>query len=124
MSELPRLILRWAARLSALLVAGAFFLLVAGEILTPHSGPPTHFTEWLGIGLLMVAVAGMLLAWVWELPGALLSLACLACWVAVIRTSKYGPIAVLAVPGLLFLGDWLLRRPAHAHAASDTGHRR
>ena len=110
MSETPFPILRWVARLTALLVAGSFFLLVAGEMLSPHSRTPTHFNEWFGIGLLMAAAAGMLLAWAWQLPGALLSLACLACWVAVIRTSRYGPIAVLAVPGLLFLTDWLLQR--------------
>jgi hypothetical protein len=112
MSESSFLILRWLARLSALLEAGALFLLIAGEMLAPHSRPPTYFTEWFGVGLLVVAAAGMLLAWVWELPGALLSLACLACWVAVVRTRHYGPIAVLAVPGLLFLADWLLRRHA------------
>ena len=116
MSELPCLIVRWLARLSALLVASGFFLLVAGEIFTPHSGPPTHFTEWFGIGLLSIAVVGMLLAWTWERPGALLSLACLACWVVAIRTRNYAPIAVLAVPGLLFLADWLLRRLSrHPH---------
>jgi hypothetical protein len=109
MQQFVYLVVRWVARLSAVLVAGGFLFLVAGEMLSPHSGPPTHLREFAGIGLLAFAMAGMLLAWKWELPGALLSLGALATFVAVVRLNRYGVIAVIAIPGVLFLADWILR---------------
>jgi hypothetical protein len=60
----------------------------------------------------------LLLAWMWELPGALISLGCLAVFVSVIRMGKYGPIVVMAVPGLLYVTDWLVRRFAVADLKS------
>jgi len=114
MSEIGVRILRWLARVSAVIVAGGYFSLMAGEILAaPHSGPPMHFIEWFGIFLLTAAMIAILLAWNWELPGALVSLGCLAMFVSVIRIGKYAPIVVMAAPGLLYLTDWLVRRLAH-----------
>lgn len=104
------MILRWTARLSALLVAGMYLLLLAGEIFTPHSGPPSGWREWTGIALMAVAVLAPLLAWKWELPGALLSLAALAAFVAVVHFRNYGVLWVMAMPGVLFLLDFALQR--------------
>src|SRR5437868_5864202 len=110
------LALRWLARLSALVITGGFLLMVAGEMLSPHSNPPSHLREWVGILLLASTCVGMLLAWRWELPGALLSLASLAAFTAVIAFRRHTVHIVLALPGLLFLVDWLLRRrPAENH---------
>jgi hypothetical protein len=113
MSEKPLTILRWTARLSGLFVAGCYALLVAGEILHPHSGPPTHFNEWLGIFLFSLASAAMLGAWRWELPGAVVSLSAIAAFAAVIPMRVQGVLIVAAVPGALFLADWLLRKLQH-----------
>jgi hypothetical protein len=99
----------WAARGAALLVAGTFLLLLAGNLLDPYSPGPTHFREWAGIVLLLAAIAGMLAAWKWELPGALLSLLTIAAFVPVAGMHRYGVIAFAAIPGILYLGDWLLR---------------
>ena len=107
---MPVLILRWIARLSGLLIAGGYVLLVIGEFTNPHSGPPPTFVEWVGIGLLTATCAGMLVAWRWELLGAILSLASLAAFTAVIHFNRHTVHVVLAVPGVLFLADWLLRR--------------
>jgi hypothetical protein len=52
----------------------------------------------------------MLVAWRWELLGAILSLASLAAFTAVIHFNRHTVHVVLAVPGVLFLADWLLRR--------------
>jgi hypothetical protein len=52
----------------------------------------------------------MLVAWRWELPGAILSLVSLVAFTAVIHFPQHKIHLVLAVPGLLFLADWLLRR--------------
>jgi hypothetical protein len=102
--------LRWIARLSALLIAGGYVLLVAGEFLSPHSGNGPDLRAWSGIVLLTVTCAGMLLAWRWELPGAALSLASLIAFAVLIRFNRYTVHFVLALPGILFLADWLLRR--------------
>jgi len=82
-------VIHWAARCAALLVAGTFLLLLAGELLNPHSGPPTEFREWAGMVLLIAAIIGMLAAWKWELPGALLSLLTLAAFTVVARMHRY-----------------------------------
>ena len=100
---------RWAARGAALVVAGGFFMLVFGEIASPHSGPPTHLREYAGIALLTFVIIAMLSAWKWELPGALLSLVALAVWTYLVRMQRYDVVAVIAMPGILFIGDWLLR---------------
>ncbi|MBZ5578447.1 MAG: hypothetical protein LAP40_17935 [Acidobacteriia bacterium] len=117
MSEILAFVLRWLARLSALLVAWAFLLLIAGETYHPHAWPPAGFPS-LGVSLVAVAVVGMVLAWFWELPGASVSLACLAAFVGMVHMHNYGPIAVAAAPGILFVMDWLFRRLARLQATS------
>ena len=107
---MPVLALRWIARLSALLIAGGYALLVIGEFANPHFGPPSMFVEWAGIALLTATCAGMLVAWRWELPGAILSLASLTAFTAVVHFRHHTVHVVLAIPGILFLADWLLRR--------------
>jgi hypothetical protein len=119
-SEIVFLFLRWAARATALLLAGTLLLLLSGEIFSPHSGPPTHFREFAGFGLMAAWLAGMFVAWRWELPGALLSLGALAAFGPVVRMRGYGVIAVAAVPGILFLADWAARRiSSHSNTRSS-----
>ena len=107
---MPVLVLRWIARLSGLLVAGGYVLIVVGDFTNPHAGPPLTFVEWAGLALLTATCAGMLVAWRWELPGAILSLASLATFTAVIHFNRHTVHFVLAIPGVLFLADWLVRR--------------
>jgi hypothetical protein len=109
MSEIPT-ILRWIARLSALVIAGGYVYLVAGEMLSPHSAPPTKLIEWTGIALLSATCIGMLLAWRWELPGAVLSLGALIAFSLLIKMGHHTVLFVFALPGSLFLADWLVRR--------------
>ena len=104
------IVLRWLARLSGVVVAGGYAYLFIGEILTPHSGPPPNILEFGGQALLTAACIGMLIAWKWELPGAVLSLACLLAFTLTIRMNRHTVIVVLAMPGILFTADWLLRR--------------
>jgi hypothetical protein len=109
MMRFARAFIRWAARGAALLVTGTFLLLLAGDLLNPYSPGPAHFREWAGIVLLIASIAGMLAAWKWELPGALVSLVTLAAFVPVAGMHRYGVIGFAAIPGVLYLGDWLLR---------------
>jgi|SRR5690242_13131883 hypothetical protein len=108
MSVFPT-VLRWLARLSALLIAGGYVYLVAGEMLAPHSAPPTKLIEWTGIALLTATCLGMLLAWRWELPGAMLSLGSLIAFSLLIKMGHHTVLFVFALPGTLFLVDWLIR---------------
>jgi hypothetical protein len=66
-------VLRWIAQLSALLITGAFVFLVVGEFRQSNSHP-SALVEWTGLALLTATCIGMLIAWRWELPGAVLSL--------------------------------------------------
>jgi hypothetical protein len=104
--------IRWAARCAAVVVSAGFIYLVSGELLSPHSGPPTQFREFAGLALLTLVIVAMLAAWKWELPGALVSLGTLAAWVYIVNMQRLGIVAVMATPGLLFIADWLLRREA------------
>jgi hypothetical protein len=110
MSPLASVILRWLARLSALFFACVFLVIMIKEFLAPQSGPASGFAEWAGISLLLVAVAGMLLAWKWDLTGALIALAALVLHVAVVRHRSYDVMWFAAVPAVLYLANWLLRR--------------
>ena len=108
----PLNVLRWIARLSALLIAGGFLMIAAGDLFSPHVGSGPGPREWAGIALLAATCAGMLLAWRWELPGAGLSLLSLAGFTALITFNRHTVHLVLATPGILFLLDWLLRHNA------------
>jgi hypothetical protein len=110
MSPLASIILRWLARLSALFFACVFLLIMFGEFLAPQSGPPSGFVETAGVALLFIAVAGMILAWKWDLTGALISLAALVLHISLVRDRTYVVIWFAAIPGVLYLAGWLLRR--------------
>ena len=62
------------------------------------------------MALLFGAVLSMLLAWKWEFPAALISLAALVAFGAVVHMRRLDVLAIAAIPNLLFLLDWKLRR--------------
>jgi hypothetical protein len=101
------LIVGWAARGTGLLIAGVFLAFVAGE--PAGSLRAIQFREWVGMVLLFVAVAGMLVAWKWEFPAALISLFALGAFASVVRMQNYTVLAIVAMPNVLFLLDWKLR---------------
>lgn len=103
-----RPIVRWTARAFALLLALGFIAFAVGEPMGPLSA--VHFREWLGMVLILVAIVAMLLAWKWELPAALVSLFALGVFAAVVPMRSYGVLLIAAIPDVLFLMDWKLRR--------------
>ena len=107
------LILRWIARVAAVLIAATFFAFVAGEPV--GSLRAIHAREWVGMMLLFACIVAMLFAWKWELPAALVSLFALGAFAAVVRMNRYDVLIIAAIPNLLFLLDWKLRRLHAAH---------
>jgi hypothetical protein len=105
-------ILRWSARGTGLFIAALFLAFVVGEPV--GSLRVIQFREWVGMLLLFGAVAGMLLAWKWEFPAALISLFAMTAFAVVVHMQNYGVMAIQAIPNILFLLDWKLRR---AHSA-------
>jgi len=101
-------IIRWTARATALLIAAIFLTFVFGEPV--GSLRVIRFWEWVGMVLLFGAVAGMLLAWKWEFPSALISLLALVAFAAVVHMQRYDVLVIAAIPNILFLLDWKLRR--------------
>ena len=101
-------VVRWTARVSALAISAVFLMFVLGEPKGPLPG--IHSREWVGMVLLFGAVAAMVLAWKWEFPAALISLFALVSFAGVIHINRYDVLAILAIPNVLFLLDWTLRR--------------
>lgn len=111
-------VIRWAARISGLLVAFAFGLLFLGEFFQPHTGPPPGAKEWAGILLLVTCCAGMLLAWRHELLGAVVSLVALNALAFIVPFWQYTVLFVISIPSFLYLADWLLEH----NMERTTGH--
>ncbi|HUQ91786.1 MAG TPA: hypothetical protein VM120_08895 [Bryobacteraceae bacterium] len=103
-------LLRWGARLSTIFVAGTFALMISGELFSRQAAFPREFREWTGVSLLVLACAGMVLAWKHERSGAMLSLASLAAFGLLIPIRQTEVLMVAAVPGTLYLLDWAVRR--------------
>ena len=103
-------VIHWAARCAALLVVGTFILRLAEDLINPYSVPPASVRDWAGILLLTAGIIGMAAAWKWEVPGALLSLLALVAFASLAGTRRYDIVSFAAIPGVLYLWDWLLRR--------------
>jgi hypothetical protein len=82
------LVLRWIARLSALLIAGAFVLLIVGEFRHPRSGLPPSLVELKGIVLLTVTCCGMLIG-ISSSPGVAASQKATLGWLTPLLTTPY-----------------------------------
>jgi hypothetical protein len=87
---------------------------MVGEFLAPQSGTRTNLVECAGIVLLLISVGGMILAWKWDMTGALISLAALVLHISLVRNRTYAVVWLAAIPGALYLTDWLLRRPRNS----------
>ncbi|MGB2629230.1 MAG: hypothetical protein WAK20_20770 [Candidatus Acidiferrum sp.] len=101
-------VVRWSARVLTLLLTAVFLAFVAGEPL--ESLRAIHLREWLGMTFLFASLLAMLLAWEWEFPFALVSLLTLAAFTATVHMNSYVVVSILALPNLLYLLDWKLRR--------------
>ena len=105
-------VIRWTARLFGLAVTVVFILFMIGEFTQPHPHPPTTLQGWTGPILLSFVCLGMTLAWFKEMSGAVLSIVALFAYANHIRFHPPGPFVLIlpAIPPVLFVLDWLLRR--------------
>lgn len=108
MSPIVRFLVRWTARIMAVTIAVLFLTFALGE--PSGSLRSIHPRDWVGMVFLCGAVVAMILAWKWEFPAALISMFALAAFAAVVHMNRYDVLIVAAIPNLLYLLDWKLRR--------------
>ena len=110
-------IIRWIARISALLMAVLILLFFVGEAMAEGFEPLLHLS--VRESLMMVAFVdlwlGLILGWRWELLGGLMTILGFASFylLNVLFTGAFprGPFFfILAAPSLLFLYVGLVRR--------------
>jgi hypothetical protein len=105
----PAPALRRLARIASLICLAFIILMVLGEILTPHSPPPSGIHDFVGLALMPGGLfVGLLLAWRWELMGggiSLLSLIAFYAWLGWQDGSlpRGGILPLLGLPALLFI---------------------
>lgn len=105
-------LVRWSARiLSGLIVLFFGFFLVAHLIGDQgQASRPIAWSDYAILTTLVVSLAGLLLAWKWELAGAAIALiAILACAVVNWRI-LVSPGALIPIGSLLYLLSWRLCR--------------
>ena len=103
-------ILRWVARITAVLTAGMILLIFVGEGLSDGFDPLLHLTmrETAMMAAFIILWLGLLLGWKWELIGGLLSVGGLIAFYvldyAFSGTFPDGPFfLIFGAPGFLFL---------------------
>jgi hypothetical protein len=102
-----RNLLRWAARLTAWTVALAYLTLLGGDLISPHSFPPTGWREWTGIASLSAACLAPALGWRRELAAGLISIA--AAGAFAILVMPVPALWIVIVPGVLLVSLSILR---------------
>jgi len=113
MSQIVCSIVRWTARVGAVLIAAALVTFAVGQPAGPLAA--IRVREWVGMVLLFGAVVAMLLAWKWEFPAAPISIFALGAFAAVVHMHRYEVLVIASIPNFLFLLDWQLR--SHGWAA-------
>ncbi|MBN1851948.1 MAG: hypothetical protein JW829_04460 [Pirellulales bacterium] len=108
----PYNVVRWAARISALLLIGFVAMFVIGE------GPPNPFNQPVAVNLELAAMAGVLIGlaigWWKDCLGAIMTFMGLIAFCAVELSTNGNPpgpsFALFAIPGILYLiaswGSW------------------
>ena len=120
MSTILQLLVRWTARITAATIGVLFLAFVLGEPWGPGALRVLNARTWVAMVFLFAAIVAMLLAWKWEYPAALISIFALAAFAAVVHINRYDVLILVAIPNLLFLVDWKLRR-LHPALASKAG---
>ncbi len=113
--------LRWAARITGLLLVCLVITFAVGEG-TPGTfrQPPRVIVEFIALGLML---AGLLIGWRWEATGGVTTIAGFALFAATgLIVNRHLPgfaICLFLVPGLLFLASSGLNPPIDRHETLD-----
>jgi hypothetical protein len=111
-------IFRWTARVIGIVTVGLTLIIAIGE------GVPNLFTQpfliQIGFLALTLVLFGILLAWRWELPGGIMSLAGWVLFILAERVHWQHSLffILLGVPSLLFLGSSFLHRYHGKHKSA------
>ena len=103
---------RWSARvLSALIVLFFGFFLIA-HLIGDQGRPsrPLVWNDYVILTTLVVSLAGLMLAWKWELAGAAITLLAIAVCAAVNWRVLVFPGALIPITAFLFLLSWWMSR--------------
>lgn len=118
------LILRWIARVWSILVSALALMMAFSP--DPHQVAPVPLEDWFLLSLWGAAVVGLLIAWRWELVGALLTLGLLLfrelAWVILKGPWLVNFLLVwliLATPAVLYLLAWRGSRQVTAAQAGQ-----
>lgn len=125
-AKMPALLIavRWIARLSGLVIAVIYALTISMMLqgsfhhlrhlhhLHRLQFPTLTPVQWWGVGLLAATCVGLLVAWCWELFGAVLTLASVVALTVLMEMKQLVGVHVFlpAIPGMLFLISGILRR--------------
>ena len=103
----------WLTRvLSALIIVGSILLFIGYKVFPePGEGNPITTKEIIGFCFVAIGFIGLILAWKWEIPGAIISLIAYA-GLAVIYPMLLVPSPMYLWPGtaILFVVLWERRR--------------
>lgn len=107
----PTTVMRWTARIWSVLVTGLALVMAFSP--DPNMTGPVPAEDWFLLSLWAAAVAGLLIAWRWELVGSLLTLGLLLfrelAWVILKGPWLVNFLLVwlvLATPAVLYLLAW------------------
>jgi hypothetical protein len=99
---------RWGARIlsGVLLLCFGFFLVahLLGD--EGRASRPLTWEDYFGMASLLVSLAGLALAWRWELAGAALTLAAAALGAALNWKVLFFPMLLIPLTAVLFLLSW------------------
>ena len=104
----------WIARIASALIVVFLLLMTGAYALNPMgSGNPLTATEGLGLALFPFGLCvGYEIAWLWQLTGGVISLACLGAFFAVMGMDRdlIPVVLIVAIPAVLFVVYGLLLR--------------
>ena len=103
-------LIRWIARIWGSMIVAFVLLSAIGEGLRQAA-----LGEWVALTFFFLICAGLIVAWKWEGLGGMIAIGCQIAWHVTMRITSGSfelilPLAIMAVPGLLFLTYWLLTR--------------
>ena len=112
-------LLRWSARLLSgmIVLFWGFFLLANLFGNAERSSRPLIWADYVMLTGIIIAIAGLALAWKWELPGALLALFAFGIVAAINWRVVIFPGTLIPITALLFLASWWIHRLPQTHNA-------